>query len=80
MQLLVVELKFYCEILEFPSLVSSPDLIGGSHHKKSRIPCVIAREQSDRSNLIKSPSLRGSKATEARNSKIPNLEFLIYNS
>ena len=26
--------KFKPGILEFPSLVSSPDLIGGSHHKK----------------------------------------------
>ena len=45
------------------SFLSSPDLTLGSHYREFRIPCVIARKQSDRSNLIKSLSLRGVSET-----------------
>ena len=41
-------LDLFLEILEFPTM-SSSGLTRGSHHNKFRIPCVIAREQSDRS-------------------------------
>ena len=48
--------------LEFPSLVSSPDLIGGSHHNKSRIPYRDPRVKPEDDIVW--------------NSRIPNLELL----
>ena len=39
--------------------------VSGASDEAISLGCVIARERSDRSNLIKSPSLRGSVATEA---------------
>ena len=42
--------RFILGILEFPTM-SSSGLTRGSHHNKFRILYVIARGQSDRSNL-----------------------------
>ena len=48
-------------IAKIPSLrgVSETNDEAISFKIPSKIPCVIAREQSNQSNLIKSPSLRG---------------------
>ena len=55
-------------ILEFPKFVIAEFRHCGNS--------VIAREQSDRSNLTGAPSLRGSKATEAISSKHRHCEAL----